>query len=139
MIGTNIAALHESNSQEVAQAKIQANRYFEEFLPSICGQLLLEDLSGLTASFEIMVSDIEGRPWRLDIEEGVLMRVGKSDSETMCRFTLDTGTLLEVVSARSSPQEAFFEMRIEIEGDIELGLKLSTVLELFYQRFPFTA
>jgi hypothetical protein len=28
-------------------------------------------------------------------------------------------------------------MRIELTGDIELGLKLSTVLKPFFQRFPY--
>ena len=36
-----------------------------------------------------------------------------------------------------TPQEAFFDLRIALEGDMEMGLKLSTVLEPFFARYAF--
>ncbi len=114
-----------------------AERYFTEFLPRIHGQLLLEDLKTLSVCFEIAVSDGAGAPWRLVVEEGRLVQAGPDEPEPVCRFTLDAGTLLEVVAGHIAPQEAFFDMRIQLEGDIEMGLKLSTVLAPFFQRFPY--
>ena len=65
--------------------------------------------------------------------------VGSDGPEPVCRFGLDVATLLDVVAARCVPAEAFFAKRIELEGDIETGLVLSTVLEPFFRRFAFEA
>jgi hypothetical protein len=113
--------------------------YFTEFLPSIVGELLLEDLSELTACFEIEVTDADDPPWRLAIDAGRLVSVGPDGPEPVCRFTLAVDTLLDVVAARCLPADAFFENRIDLVGDMEMGLKLSTVLEPFFQRFSYPA
>ncbi|MBI2424116.1 MAG: SCP2 sterol-binding domain-containing protein [Candidatus Hydrogenedentes bacterium] len=113
--------------------------YFQEFLPAILGQLLLEDLRSLTTAFAIHVTDLPEAPWRLAITDGCLTAVGPSvEQAPVCTFALDSATLLEIVAARIVPQEAFFEMKIALEGDMEMGLTLSTVLAPFFARFPFT-
>jgi len=53
-------------------------------------------------------------------------------------FSLDADTLLEIVSGSLTPDRAFFDLRVEIEGDIVLGLQLSTVLEPFFQTRPYS-
>lgn len=110
--------------------------YFEEFLPTIVGDLLLPDLRELSARVEIRVTNSGDEPWYLTLSDGVLIRVDHNQNNPECCFVLDTDTLLDVVSAQLSPQEAFFDMRIEIEGDMERGLLLSSVLEIFFKRFP---
>jgi len=83
------------------------------------------------------VMDSDAPPWRLRIERGRLVYVGPGGAEPECGFSLDATTLLEIVSSELVPAEAFFAQRIELSGDLELGLKLSTVLEPFFERFPF--
>jgi predicted lipid carrier protein YhbT len=114
-----------------------AARYFTEFLPTILGQLLIEDLRDLGGCFEIVVTDAATPPWRLVLSRGRLVHVGHDGPAPACRFSLDAATLAEVVAARCTPADAFFEKRIEVEGDVETGLVLSTVLEPFFRRFPF--
>lgn len=123
--------------ERMATGKTSHRPYFEEFLPGILGKLLIEDLESLSTCFEIVVTDADEPPWRLAIERGRLVHVGHAGPEPVCRFLLDRETLLEVVRARRRPAEAFFERRIELEGDMEMGLKLSTVLEPFFARFPY--
>lgn len=111
--------------------------YFDVFLPGILNVLLLEELESLSTCFEIYVSNC-GRPaWRLRIEQGRLCDVGHEGPAPVCRYTLDADALLDVASARSTPQEAFFSQRIELDGDMEMGMRLSTVLEPFFRRYPF--
>jgi len=112
-------------------------RYFQEFLPGIFGRLLIADIESLTTCFAIDVTDGQDPPWRVSVERGRLVRVGHHGDEPLCIFHLDGATLLEVVSARVPPAEAFFAMQIELDGDLELGLKLSTVLAPFFEGFPF--
>jgi predicted lipid carrier protein YhbT len=125
---------HEPGLHGVAPLHV---RYFTEFLPTIIGRLLLEDLRELSDCFEIVVTDDAAPPWRLEIEAGRLVHVGHDGPAPACRFSLDAATLAEVVAARRTPADAFFDKRIELEGDVERGLVLSTVLEPFFHRFPF--
>ena len=115
----------------------RADRYFREFLPGLRGRLLIPDLETLTTCFAIAVRDSGDPPWRIAIEAGRLVAVGPDGPPPLCLFRLDTATLLEVVAARVAPAEAFFAKRIDLEGDMELGLKLSTVLAPFFEGFPF--
>lgn len=112
------------------------HRYFSEFLPSILGRRLLEDLKEVTCCVEIAVTDVADPPWRLHIEAGILTYVGHAGSEPECRYRLGLDALIDIIAAVCTPQEAFFAMRVEIEGDIKRGLEVSTVLEGFFARFP---
>ena len=113
-------------------------QYFESFLPGIRGQLLIPDLESLTTCFAIAVTDQDDPPWRIAIEAGRIACVGHEGPQPLCCFRLDTEALLDVIAARVVPAEAFFAKRIDLEGDLELGLKLSTVLAPFFERFPFS-
>jgi len=115
----------------------RARRYFHDFLPGLRGRLLIPDLESLTTCFAIGVRDSDDPPWRIAIEAGRLVAVGPDGPPPLCLFRLDTATLLDVVAARVAPAEAFFARRIDLEGDMELGLKLSTVLAPFFEGFPF--
>lgn len=111
--------------------------YFHEFLPGLLNRLLIEDLKNLSCSFAYRVPALDEPTWRLIVERGRLTSIRQDGPEPECCFVCDIDALLEVVSAAVLPQDAFFDMRIEIEGDIELGLKLSTVLAPFFARYPF--
>jgi predicted lipid carrier protein YhbT len=115
----------------------RVERYFRAFLPALRGQLLIEELHALDTAFAIDVSDRAGPPWLLAVEAGRLVHVGTCGPPPRCAFRLDAATLLEVAAGRTRPAEAFFARRIEVEGDVEEGLRLSTVLEPFFRRFPY--
>ena len=100
--------------------------YFEQFLPTLYGRLLIPDLESLSTCFAIAVTDVDAAPWRIEIQAGRLVRAGHDGAAPLCTFRLDGATLLEVVAARLVPAEAFFAKRIDLDGDMELGLKLST-------------
>jgi predicted lipid carrier protein YhbT len=118
-------------------AGASVRRYFEDFLPELFGRLLIADLESLTTRFAIEVTDLDAPPWRITVRCGRLAAVEHDGPDPLCTFRLDGETLLEVVAARIAPAEAFFAKRIELEGDMELGLKLSTVLAPFFEGFPF--
>jgi len=132
-----LGAMHDPDHAPATESPVL--QYFEAFLPTIFGRLLIPDLEHLTTCFAIELTDLDAPPWCIAIEAGRLVGVGHDGPEPLCTFQLDTATLLEVVAARVDPAEAFFGKRIELEGDMELGLKLSTVLAPFFAGFPFHA
>lgn len=111
--------------------------YFQHFLQSFVGKSLLKDVEGLSASLEVRIKDLDSAPWCLRIEEGRLVEVSQGGNLPVCAFTLDSQTLLEIVRAQCAPEAAFFDFRVEIEGDVETALKLSTVLMPFFENFPY--
>jgi len=112
-------------------------RYFTEFLPGIVGQLMVEDLEDLTACVEIVVTGDDEPPWRFGIEQGRLTYVGHEGPHPHCRFASDAATLVELITGKTSPTNAFMEMRVEVTGDLDMALHLSLALEEFFHRHPY--
>jgi predicted lipid carrier protein YhbT len=112
--------------------------YFSTYLPRLYGQLLLPGLHSLDCEIGVHVEDLEGAHWRLMVRSGRLAAVAPDASGVACIFRLDAATLLEIATGALAPDKAFFDLRIEIDGDVALGLQLSTVLEPFFQLFPYS-
>ncbi len=111
--------------------------YMTNHLPSLCGRPLLPGVDSLSVCFEIALTDMDVSPWRIVIENGRLVSVTQEGPEPACRFDLDCNTMLRLVSGEEPPAVAFFENRVDISGDVETGLTLSTVLEPFFRLYPF--
>ena len=112
-------------------------RYFSEFLAAKMNRPLLPDLRRLTAAFRIAVRGVAGRPWFLSVERGVLVAMARNGEAAACTFVTDPPTFREVVAGRLPPQKAFFDRRIDVEGDVETGLKVAGVLAAFFRQFPY--
>ncbi len=122
-----------SRAPDVAEA------YFTQFLPGKLYQQLLPGLRKLTASFSIRVLDTDQPAWSLHVLNGALTALEADGARGDCCFLVDVDTFARIVSAQTRPQEAFFKRQIEIEGDLETGLKLATVLGAFFREFPYDA
>lgn len=114
-----------------------SHAYFTRFLPGLQGQLLIPGLRSLTCALGVQLTDMDQAEWTLEIESGRLQSVRPGLERSHCVFCLDSGTLLEVATGTLAPDRAFFDLRIEIEGDVALGLQLSTVLEPFFKEHSF--
>ena len=129
--------------QPTPEASGEARRvcrdYFDAFLPTFVDRPLLPGLRELNCCFEVLISDVSAEPWRLVIEGGRLSYVGHDGPGTAdCRYILDAETAYEIIRVDCAPQDAFLAGDIDLEGDMELGLTLSTVLEPFLQRFRYS-
>lgn len=107
--------------------------YFESFLPELRGQLLIPGLHSLSCVLGVALRKAPEERWRLWIASGRLTDVSRGVQGADCIFNLDRETLMAVIAGQLAPDRAFFEMRVEIEGNIVLGLQLSRVLEPFFR------
>lgn len=112
-------------------------RYFDEFLAEKMHKQLLPNLRKLSANCRIVVEDIPGRSWALSIDRGCLVRISRNGLPVQCAFSLHSDVFSAIVAGRLSPQAAFFSRKINIEGDMETGLKLATVLATFFRKWPY--
>jgi predicted lipid carrier protein YhbT len=103
-------------------------QYFDSFLAEKMHKQLLPNLKHLTASCRITVEDLPGRSWSLRIDQGRLEEISQDGMLCQCTFSLHSDTFSAIVGGRLAPQQAFFQRKIHIAGDMETGLKLATVL-----------
>ena len=112
-------------------------RYFSSFLADKMHKQLLPNLKNLSATCRIVVEDIAAGPWSLSIDKGRLERISFNGENCQCTFFLASDTFTSIVRGKLAPQQAFFQRDIDIEGDIETGLKLATVLAAFFKKWPY--
>lgn len=112
--------------------------YFEEYLPTLLGKRLVDGLAGLDCVFEIAMMNRQETGWRLTVSDGRLAEVREANNTGQCRFLVSEEGLRKIIRGEVTPADAFLDLQVEIEGDVELGLRLSMVLEPFFQRFPYT-
>lgn len=115
----------------------EVTQYFNEFLQDKMHTQLIPDLKRLSATCRIIVQDMADHAWTLKIEQGRLEQISRNGLAHECSFTVDRETFGEIVSGRLAPQKAFFLRQVEIQGDMEIGLKLATVLAQFFRQWPF--
>ena len=112
-------------------------RYFTRFLRGKMHQQLLPNLKRLSATCRIVVADLPAQAWSLRIDRGRLERISTNGTDCQCTFLLHSDVFSRIVAGRLAPQRAFFEKKVDITGDIEAGLKLTTVLAAFFQKWPY--
>lgn len=128
---------HSKMTTAAESSSYVVDRYFDHFLTEKMHKQLLPDLRSLSATCSIKVEDIPGRSWALKIEQGRLENISDNGVDCQCAFLVDCDTFSKIVSGELTPQKAFFKRKIDIQGDMETGLKLATVLAAFFQRWPY--
>lgn len=88
--------------------------------------------AGLDLTVSVDLHGPGGGKWSLKWSQGELVLVtrGILDGVTIIYHT-DTMTFRDITSGIKSPQEAFFEQRISITGDVETALKLAVLFGEF--------
>ena len=111
------------------QAEFDAVLHVEKVLPELV--LRRGVLKGWSQSLAVVltVAGPGGGFWLLRLGGNPLIRVEKIPGEipageAAVRFTLNMGTLKDLVGGRITPQEAFFAKKISIAGDMERGMLL---------------
>src|SRR5262249_3057624 len=114
---------------------VDCAEYIERFLPAATRRSVMRDLPlDVTVGLDVAGA---GR-WSCRWTGGELTEVRRGS----CRaadavFRTDRPTFSAVVRNRLSPQDAFLTRRIEIEGDVERGLKLAVLFAELVREFPY--
>ena len=113
---------------------VDCANYIEKVFPSQAARSGLAREMGL----DVMVGiEISGGKWLLCWKRGELVRIRRgSNAAAPVVFRTDTATFWELVQNRITPHRAFFEQKVAIDGDIEMGLKLATLFGRFLEEQP---
>jgi thioester reductase-like protein/predicted lipid carrier protein YhbT len=111
--------------------------YIEEIFPRQARRSSLAREAGLNLTIGIDLRGPGGGQWSCRWRQGELIyaRRGLEDRPGVIYHT-DTATFQAVVSRSQTPQEAFFEQRITITGDLETALKLAVLFEQLLAENP---
>jgi putative sterol carrier protein len=113
--------------------------YFEEFLKSKKDQRLIKNLTGFSSSFVIAFKDISTNTWTVTVDDGILMSVSHDThmDKINCRYLVSSEAFRKIIMGKLSPQKAFFKGDVDIKGDIRYGLKLASLMEIFFKENPY--
>ncbi|QVL33479.1 SDR family oxidoreductase [Telmatocola sphagniphila] len=111
--------------------------YIEKTFPILARRSDLAREAKLDVTVTITLTGKGGGCWTCKWEKGELIftRPGIPESATV-KYISDTQTFAAIISGRQSPQEAFFEQKIAIKGDVESGLKLAYLFGQFITETP---
>jgi thioester reductase-like protein len=111
--------------------------FIERFFPAAARQSALARIP-LDVTVALDVGGPDGGCWTCRWENGDLVEVRRGRAaDAHVAFRLDVPTFATIALGRQSPQDAFFNRQIEIEGDVERGLKLAVLFEQFLRECPY--
>lgn len=111
--------------------------YFNDFLAEKLYRPLLTNLHYLSCRFGIRIRDAVDSDWALEICRGRLVSISREMENVDCCYHTDFATFQAIARGESSPHQAFFASRVDIDGNMEIGLRTATALVSFFESFPF--
>jgi thioester reductase-like protein len=113
---------------------MSCSAYFEQTFPAQARASSLAREAGLTTLISFDIHGVGGGQWSCHWESGELVDICRGlDERAVALYRTDTTTFEDVVQGRQNPQQAFFEERIAIRGNLEIALKLAALFHQFLQ------
>jgi thioester reductase-like protein len=105
--------------------------YLECQLPAQLQQSSLARILPRRLLFALDVRGAGGGQWSCQWADGCLSVRRQLDADAVVTYRLESSTFADLLDGRQSPQKAFFDGNVEIDGDMEKALKLALFIEQF--------
>ncbi len=113
--------------------------YFEELIFARVNLCSLPRIESLNTVIRFDIKGDDAGSWTIEVGAGFLKRVvrnyagnGLSSNEAVLEpastFQMDSETLMSILKREITPQQAFFEKRVQIQGDIMIALKMNVLV-----------
>jgi predicted lipid carrier protein YhbT len=115
-------------------------RYIEQVFPRQAQSSRLARTAKLNLVVSFDIAGPGGGQWSCRWTQGELAYVnrGLEEAAEVC-YQTDTATFQSLLNGRQSPQQAFFDQRITVTGNLETALKLAHLFDQFLQENPVTS
>jgi nucleoside-diphosphate-sugar epimerase/predicted lipid carrier protein YhbT len=111
--------------------------YIEQTFPRQARQSGLARAAELNARVGFDIRGPGGGQWSYRWERGELTSVRRGlDGQAEVTYHMDPATFQDVIGGRQTPQQAFFERRVRITGNLEAALKLAVLFSRFLVENP---
>ncbi len=111
-------------------------RYLEEILPGQIQQSTIASALPRGLQFALDIRGPGGGQWACHCGDRTLAVRQGPDPGAALTFRMDVPTFDSLLSGRQTAQKAFFDGRIEMDGDMEKALKLAMLIEQFLAQRP---
>ncbi|RJP25694.1 MAG: hypothetical protein C4520_02135 [Candidatus Abyssobacteria bacterium SURF_5] len=133
-------SVHERTSSDTISAGLpdtvtDSREYFNEFLPQLIRQK--EDITIGNTNFTCMfrIEGEKGGNWLFEIKKGKIKPpVPCGEVEAPCVITMDNATLMQIITAKVQPAHAFFRGHVKVKGGMQMLIKLSTLLPIYFRK-----
>jgi hypothetical protein len=111
--------------------------YFEELMFDRINMSPLPRIESLGIVIRFDIVGQNAGSWTIVVADGILRRVSRNHPDTLnkdvalnpaCIFRLDGRTFMSIIRREITPQQAFFEKKVQIEGDMALALKMNVLV-----------
>jgi len=107
-------------------------RYVEQIFPRQARRSPLAREAGLDIVISLDVCGPGGGQWTCQWVQGELIHVKKGlQADVEVTYHTDTDSFQAIIEGRETPQQAFFEQKITLTGNLEAGLKLAYLFDRF--------
>jgi hypothetical protein len=117
-----------------------SREYFGEFLPRLIREK--QDITIGSTDFTCMfrIRGERGGTWLFAIESGKIKPpVPCEEGEAPCVIEMDNATLIQVITGKIQPAHAFFRGHIKVKGQMQMLVKLTTLLPIYFRKHTLRA
>ncbi|MGQ3683676.1 MAG: SCP2 sterol-binding domain-containing protein [Candidatus Loosdrechtia sp.] len=117
------------DERPVIPENITHTDYFNRLLKERVNKSSIPKIYDLNAVIQFEISDNGNGKWDVVIENGIVKEVTEElHKKPTCVFTLDSATFLSIIRREITPQQAFFQRKVDIRGDVFLALKMNILV-----------
>lgn len=120
-----------------ASDEVDCGAYLEKFFPEAVARSTLASVS-VEVALGLSIAGPGGGRWVCRFGGRRVLDVSRSLTESAeIEYWMDGRTFAAIVSGREEPSAAFFDRRLAIAGNIEMGLKFFTLFSHLTEEFPY--
>ena len=117
-----------------------SREYFNEFLPRLLREK--QDITIGNTNFTCMfrIAGEKGGNWLFEIENGKIKPpVPCDEARTPCLIAMDNATLMQIITGKLQPAHAFFRGHVKVKGGMQMLIKLTTLLPIYFRKHTLRA
>lgn len=117
------------NTRPIIPENITPTEYFTTLLKDRVNLSDEPKISSLTAVIRFEMTDGDGGTWDIVVEKGLVKDVVRNSKETpTSTLKLSSAVFVDIIKRKVTPQQAFFQRKVDIDGDMFIALKMNILV-----------
>ncbi len=117
------------NTRPLIPLNVTPTEYFTHLLKDSVNLTDEPKISSLSAVIRFEMTDGDGGTWDVIVEKGVVKNVVRNSKGTPTSILKLSGDIfLDIIKRRITPQQAFFQGMVDIDGDMFIALKMNVLI-----------
>lgn len=117
------------NKRPLIPENITPTEYFTTLLKDRVNFADEPKISSLTAVIRFEMTDGDGGTWDVVVDKGLVKDVTRNSKEApTSTLKLSNAVFLDIIKRKVTPQQAFFQRKMDIDGDMFIALKMNVLV-----------